>query len=341
MPQVDCIIGVDGGGTKTAAWIASIHPDTGIGKDWKIHNRDIIGKGESGPGNPRSVGFAEACSNIQRAIENAWTNAKRPPSKAMVACLGLAGAGRQEEQAVIESWAIQKQLASRVLVIDDIQPIRWAAEHEWRESQTSLDSAGLWSNCITLIAGTGTIARGIDRFGNDARAGGWGYLLGDEGSGFAIGLESLQSICRAVDQREPLSKMQKEILLALRLDDAQQLVAFIYQSPIPRQTVAALAPIVLSHSQHDPVASRIAENSILSWSYLVQTVRQVLGFKSAGFSLAVGGGMAKSQEWMVLRLLEDLDANGCKPSTHWIVRQPVLGCLCIAASKLDENARET
>jgi len=341
MSQVDCIIGVDGGGTKTAAWIASIHPDTGIKKDRRIHNRDIIGKGESGPGNPRSVGFPEACTHIQRAIENAWTNAKLPPSKAMVACLGLAGAGRQEEQAVIESWAIQQQLASRVVVIDDIQPIRWAAEHEWRESQTSIDSENLWSNCITLIAGTGTMARGIDRFGNDARAGGWGYLLGDEGSGFAIGLESLQSICRAVDQREPLSEMQMEILRALRLEDAQQLVAFIYQAPIPRQTVAALAPIVLSHAHHDPVASRIAETSVLSWSYLVQTVRQVLEFKSAGFALAIGGGMAKSQVWMVRRLLDDLHANGCQPSTHWIVRHPVLGCLCIAASNLGQNTPET
>src|SRR3954447_26373178 len=102
MSSASLVIGVDGGGTKTVAWLAPINDD-GTGT--------ILGRGQSGPGNPRAAGFEVAQANIAAAIEAAFLDAKLPRAMAAAACFGLAGAGRDIEQQRIETWAARQQIA--------------------------------------------------------------------------------------------------------------------------------------------------------------------------------------------------------------------------------------
>src|SRR6267378_1820273 len=101
----DIIIGVDGGGTKTVAWLAPHDDET---------NTVVLGRGQAGPGNPRSAGFETAQTNIAAAIEAAFADAQLPRVKAAAACFGLAGAGRPSEQFEIAAWGTARGIASQV-----------------------------------------------------------------------------------------------------------------------------------------------------------------------------------------------------------------------------------
>src|SRR5205823_15045021 len=141
------------------AWLAPLDDDP---------NTIVLGRGQAGSGNPRAAGFDAAQTNIASAIDAAFADAKLPLTTAAAACFGLAGAGREIEQQRIASWAEKHGIAQNVRVTGDAEPILAAASPE---------------NCgVALICGTGSLAWGRNRAGVIARAGGWGYLLGDEGS---------------------------------------------------------------------------------------------------------------------------------------------------------------
>src|SRR5436190_14857564 len=122
MTQVpEIIIGVDGGGTKTIAWLAPLDDDT---------NTIVLGRGQAGPGNPRAAGFDVAQANIAAAIEVAFADGKLPRAAAAAACFGLAGAGREIEQQRIASWAEQQSIAHTVRVTGDAEPILASASSD-------------------------------------------------------------------------------------------------------------------------------------------------------------------------------------------------------------------
>ena len=149
----------------------------------------ILGRGIAGPGNPRAAGFDVAQANIDAAIDAAFAAADLPRTTVAAACFGLAGAGRPDEQQRIAAWARQQRIAERIRVCGDAEPILAAASPE--------------NSGIVLIAGTGSLAWGRNQAGETARCGGWGYLLGDEGSGYAIALAGLHAAMRAADGRGP------------------------------------------------------------------------------------------------------------------------------------------
>src|SRR5689334_7188097 len=157
MPTPDLVIGVDGGGTKTSAWLARLSPSC----------HGPLGRGQAGPGNPRAVGFETAPRNIGLAIDEAFAAAGIPPVTLARACLALAGADRPAERAQLEAWGSQRHLAEQLIVTNDAEPILAAgAENGWG---------------VALICGTGSFAFARNAAGQTARCGGWGYLLGDEG----------------------------------------------------------------------------------------------------------------------------------------------------------------
>src|SRR5687767_5494710 len=112
------VIGVDGGGTKTVAWLA--RPDD-------QGHETVLGKGQAGPGNPRAAGFEVAQTNIDVAIAAAFAEAGMTREPVSAACLALAGAGRSSERTHIAAWALDRGLADTVQVTTDAEPILSAA----------------------------------------------------------------------------------------------------------------------------------------------------------------------------------------------------------------------
>src|SRR6187401_714303 len=126
------VLGIDGGGTKTVAWLAPLHEG-----DQSV----ISGRGQAGPGNPRAAGFDTAQANIEGAIGAAFADACLPRRTVAAACFCLAGAGRPAEQERITAWATACGIASSVRVTGDAEPILAAAASDVRG--------------IALICGTG------------------------------------------------------------------------------------------------------------------------------------------------------------------------------------------
>ncbi len=326
--QTKFVLGVDGGGSKTVAWIANVWPSKGRCSV----ELEVVGRGLAGPSNPRSVGFEVAFSNLDLAVSAAMEQASIDPGAVAVACISLAGAGRIEEQDVVRTWADKRRLAKQTVVIDDVEPLRLAAMYEQDVSQSTVASS--WEQSVTLIVGTGSIACGRSRRESSARVGGWGYLLGDEGSGFAIGLEGLRSVCQAYDRGEATTIFHQSLLTKLGLCSPRELIAYLYQTPLPRVEVAALCEIVFYHAGKDQDALRIVENAIVAMTHLVGTIVRRLQLAHLSYSLALSGGILINNPSITSRVLLALQQERVAPLTSHLVREPIHGPLLMAAQLL-------
>src|SRR5262245_29061567 len=181
MPTPDTfVIGIDGGASNTVALLA----EAASGR--------ILGRGSGGPSNIQAVGEAAALRELNAAVGAAFKAAKLPRKSVAAAALGLAGIDLDGTD-VIRGWASLVQLSGKVSIANDA---------------TLLFAAGTpegWG--LAVVAGTGSIAFTLDRQRKEARAGGWGYLMGDEGSAFRLGLQGLRAACRAADKIGPPTKL--------------------------------------------------------------------------------------------------------------------------------------
>lgn len=306
------ILGIDGGGTKTVAWLAPLHDD-GSG--------EILGRGQAGPGNPRAAGFETAQSNIAAAINAAFINAKLPPSPVSAACFGLAGAGRQIEQDRITAWAKSRGIAQAIRVVGDAEPILAAA---------SEDNTG-----IALICGTGSLAWGRNAAGQTARSGGWGYLLGDEGSAYAIALAGLRAAVRAADGRGMETDLLPAFMQQLSADSPQDLVSQVYAPEMTRERLAGLASIVFDVRSTDKVAEQIVAAAAADLAEMVATVAKQLRLPPRGYTVALAGGVLMAQlnyleQFITALLIELRKTTGPQPGNLITVSEPVQGAVALA-----------
>ena len=159
------------------------------------------------------------------------------------ACCGLAGVDRPADYALMRP--LLRGLAAQVQLVNDAE----------------LALEALPGRCgVCLIAGTGSIALGRDPTGHQARTGGWGHIVGDEGSGYDIGRRALQAILQAADGRGPQTSLQAALLRAWELATPLDLIARVYpaQSKVVVPEVADVARLVFEQAAAgDPVARRI------------------------------------------------------------------------------------
>ncbi|MBW8885449.1 MAG: N-acetylglucosamine kinase, partial [Planctomycetia bacterium] len=307
----DLVIGVDGGGTKTLAFIAPLDDDS---------NTVVLGRGGAGPGNPRAVGFDAAQANIALAIETAFGDARLPRSSAAAACFCLAGAGREVEQQQIAAWAKEQQMARLVRVSGDAEPILAAA---------SPNNEG-----IALICGTGSLAWGRNREGQTARSGGWGYLLGDEGSGYAIALAGLRAAVQAADKRAEPTDLLPAFMGKLGANSPQELVAKVYGPEMNRERLAELASVVFDLRTTDAVAQRIIQSAANELAEMVTAVAAELRLPPQRYTLAMAGGVLLYQLNYIDEVVSQLNHSSKASPEKWtLVHLPVAGAVALARSR--------
>ena len=253
------ILGVDGGGTKTVALLGN--PDG-----------NVVARGVSGPSNYNVIGFDAACSALESAINMACAD---HPGELSALCFGLAGAGRKEDIERFESWAAHKFPKKAVKVVNDAEILLMAGAPS--------------GPALALICGTGSIVYGRTVTGELIRAGGWGYLFGDEGSGYAIGVAALRQVMQAYDGRGTETLLSKLLLERYRLHTPPELVNAIYGSESPRSAVATLSDLV-EHAagQGDSVAIAILEESSRELARAIAAVYPKLGTSTV--PLVITGG---------------------------------------------------
>jgi N-acetylmuramic acid 6-phosphate etherase len=304
------VLGVDGGGTKTVAWLARV--DHG--------EIQVVGRGEAGTSNPQAAGWPAALDNVQWAIDRALLAAQASRAPVRAACLALAGTGRDADRQRVETWAQRSGVSQRVLVAHDALPVLVAGT-----------PGGVG---VALIAGTGSLAFGRDAAGNTARAGGWGYLIGDEGSGYTIARQMLQAAAQAWDGRGPQTSLGDRLLAALGLTQPSQLVHAVYQRQQDRHALAALAQLAVdAAAEGDPVAAQIIGNAASELAAMCLSVANQLGFRpgASPLPLAFAGGLLIHAPQLREQVLDRLRAEAFPNVAARLVPEPVAGAVSLSA----------
>jgi N-acetylmuramic acid 6-phosphate etherase len=302
------VLGIDGGGSKTAVRLARQDSP----RKWTT-----IGRGVAGASNPQSVGFEMAFQNLDAAVDAAFADARLLPAEVAAACGALAGAERDADKRRIEEWARGRRLALRLSLVHDALPLLAAGT-----------PAGFG---VGLICGTGSFAFGQNERGETARAGGWGYLLGDEGSGYAIALAALQASAHAADDRGPATRLLDRFMKKFDLAQPLDLINLIYQSGVDRATIAGWADVVIEGAAAgDAVATGIVSQAARDMAETVAAVCRKIGFDRGPFPLALGGGLVVHHASYRDQLQNELNRRGLRPDPIGVVPDPVAGAVILA-----------
>lgn len=273
MRVADLYAGVDGGGTSTTAVVVDA-----AGQE--------RGRGSAGPSNYAAVGRERAVAQIGAALRAA-TDAAGGGLPVAAAWVGLAGVGRAGDA-------------------DALLPRLRAFAPDVRLTNDAELALGALPGArgVALIAGTGSLAFGRDASGATARAGGWGHLIGDEGSGYDLGRAALQAAMRAHDGRGPATVLLPAVLASWQLDNPAEIVARVYPAP-DKAVIAGLATLVFaSAAGGDAVARELLRVAATELARAALAAGAALDFPGDRLPLALVGGLLTHQpafRAMVLR----------------------------------------
>jgi N-acetylglucosamine kinase-like BadF-type ATPase len=305
----ELVIGIDGGATHTVAVLADAHSGA------------ELGRGQGGSSNIQAVGVESALRELNHAVAGAFQAAHAPRRPVGAAALGLAGVDRAEGLDVIRGWADLVQLAGRLTVANDA---------------TLLFAAGTpdgWG--LAIVAGTGSIALAVDRDGRDARAGGWGYLLGDEGSAWRVGQRALQTACRAADGIGPPTALLAAFLNELGTSDAREFIPAVYRGKWDKAAIARLAPVAWAAAEGgDATAAAIFAEEARELAKTAAGAVAAGGLPRDGVPVALTGGMVVENAAFRARFLAELSALGVTPGPVGLVDDPVVGAVVLARKLL-------
>lgn len=258
-------LGVDGGGTKTRAVLVDA---TGR----------VRGTGEAGPSNYHNTGLGPTMDNIRQAARAAGAGTARPAA----AFLGCAAVKSARDGAVLTAAAEAARIApaGTVTVASDMY--------------NALAGGLSGRPGIALIAGTGSNCVGRDASGATFMCGGWGWLMGDEGSAAAIALEAVRVCVRAADGRARRTALLAPLLEFLGVAEPDELSARLYVDGWTPGELAAFAPVVERLAgAGDRAALAILQSGAKSLAALVAGTARALRFPG-GPEVSILGGCARS-----------------------------------------------
>ncbi len=227
------IIGIDGGGTKTVALLAS-------------ESGDVIAEEVGDATNLNVIGFDQAIKTILQLIKTVSSKESKSLQNLDVIVLGLSGAGRPKDQDRVSEGLRKLARSSRLkfnrIIVET-------------DARIALEGGLRGAPGIIMIAGTGSIAFGKDTDGTIYRVGGWGRCFGDEGSGYFLGRKALTAIARHIDGRGEPTVLKQMVEKEFSLDSQDALITSVYAKGFD---VASLAPLVIEAArQGDRVAEKI------------------------------------------------------------------------------------
>jgi len=182
---------------------------------------------------------------------------------------------------------------------------------------------------IVIVAGTGSIAFGVDATGRRARAGGWGPLLDDEGSGYAIGRAVLRAAMRAHDGRGPATALAAAVQDRFGLASLDALKAAVRTAAIDE--IAAVAPLAAAAARAgDAVAGRILDRAAAGLAAMVAAVARALG-PAAPQALVAVGGVFEAGDLVVRPMSAALERLGVRATLRPARCSPAVGAALLAA----------
>ncbi|WP_315794265.1 N-acetylglucosamine kinase [Paenibacillus sp. BIC5C1] len=230
-------VGVDGGGTNTDAAIIS-------------ESGEILARLSGGPTNPHSVPLEQALSELQRVLEQLFNLKSDLSTNCEGICLGMSGVDTVQERQLIAD-AVNNYMKSRNRQGPEGCPV-WVVS----EGEIALMATLGHTHGVLCISGTGSIVYGFTQEGERYRSGGWGHLLGDEGSGYRIGQRALQAAMQSYDGVLPPTRLTPLLLKKLKLRDISELKSLVYQSNWGKTETASIARLAIEAAESGDEAAR-------------------------------------------------------------------------------------
>jgi N-acetylglucosamine kinase-like BadF-type ATPase len=304
------VLGIDAGGTKTVCLVAD-------------EQGRVLGSARGPGANLATLGELEVEKVLHEVMEQAMLGQSGAPA---VICLGIAGVDRAEDAAIIRS--IMRRIGNKapVLVVND--------------ALIALEAGAGDGPGIVLIAGTGSICYGRNERGQAARAGGWGYILADEGSGWWMGQRAIQAVMRQADGRGPATSLTSRVLAHFGVTDASMLVFEVYYHDPRRRLIAGLGPALqASVDEGDAVAREIVADAAGELALAARSVAEKLEMRGAQFPLVLSGGAFR----VVTSLLADLTSRVAEVVPRGQPRlldvEPAMGAVRLAVAEARGGAR--
>lgn len=292
------VAGIDGGGTKTRAFAVA-------------RDGTIVGRGAGGPGNLLSS--PDPAGSIAAALAEAL--AGRRPDAAVLSCAGGDRAADRDRGREILKAILGP--AVRVEVTHDAQAALYAGNPAGRG--------------VVLIAGTGSVAYGRNADGREERSGGWGFLIGDEGSAFWIGKEGLQAASRDFDGRGAPTAISRHLYRDLEIDDFQGVLPLLYGRPHPAPAiVAATRAVAQANGEGDAIAADIVRRGARELARAATVVAQKLGLADGPVFLA--GGAFENVRALEQAVRQELLGALPRAAVEPVAEEPAMGAARLAAA---------
>ena len=299
------IIGIDGGGTGTVGILTT---ETG----------QCLAQVQSGPSNYHVVGEAKTQAVLKSLVEELCEKAGIPSTSSIHFCLGMAGLGRAEDRKIIGRICDELGISENRILTHD--------------AHIALVGGTEKQQGVIVISGTGAIVYGINADGKEARASGWGYLLGDEGSGYDIAIKGLRVVARAADGRSRPTELTNRILNALELNEPGDLIRWVHAAS--RDAIAQLSQIVFDAAQAmDAIAERIVNAAAEELVCAANSVVKQLEFVGA-FDIVLSGGNLLHQPMFAEKLRQQFARIAPNASVHLPLHDPAYGAVLLAQARL-------
>jgi N-acetylglucosamine kinase len=295
------VLGIDAGGTKTVGLLAD-------------EQGRVLAEARAGGANLQTHGELEVEKVFHEIIEQLSSQ-----QRIDAVGLGIAGVDRPRDEAVVRG--ILRRLGHRqtARVVNDavIALVAGAPERFG----------------IVILSGTGSIAYGMDQRGRSSRAGGYGYLLADEGSGYWLGQQALRAAVKASDGRGPETDLGQRIFKSLGIDSVGELLPLVYENEMPKYKIAALAPLVeASRAAGDAVATRIIEGAAAELALHARSVARQLELGKGPFPVVLAGGVFRACPTLPALLQERLEMP--QALLRRLEVEPAMGAVALALDLL-------
>lgn len=253
-------VGIDGGGTKTVLVVVD-------------HTGAEVARLRTGTSNAAVIGHDVAAATLSHGLADvAHQCAVQPPFAA--AWFGLSGSDRREDHRRL--LPTLEPLATSITMTNDAELVLSGLP----------DGVG-----VAIVAGTGSIAFGRNRRGARARAGGWGHVFSDEGSGYDLATRMLRAFAAEADGRGPATTLAKRLVDHFGLHEPHQIIACVYDRTMTKGELASLSTLVMEEAEKgDAVASAILDSAASSLAELGLAAARSLGLLEE-LPLVLTGGL--------------------------------------------------
>lgn len=304
------IIGMDGGGTKTKVLIAD-------------RNQNILEELTAGAINYNGAKKEEVDQNIQGIFHSLEEKGYKKDYCRGI-CIGTAG---------ISNPLVTEYMKENMNHFGYTCPAAIVGDHE-----TALAGALMQTEGIIVIAGTGSICYGKDEYGNTYRAGGFGYLIDDEGSGYAIGRDILSAVVRAYDKRAEDTVFTKLVFEYLHIQSIEELIRYVYNPKHSKKEIAKLSILIEeAYRLQDMAALAIMDKCVRG---LVDLTRPILTHMKENCIVAAAGSVLLNNQ----NILEGFTAGMKREFPNISIIKPkkdaAYGAVILAAKK-DAKALES